>query len=47
MTGDFAKIHRLLKLLQMVQSGTAGEAADIAQELGCTERTIFRDLNDL
>ncbi|MFG0306166.1 MAG: helix-turn-helix transcriptional regulator [Phycisphaerales bacterium JB040] len=44
---QYTRVHRLLKLLTLIQSGQGWTAAKLAAECGVTERTIFRDLNEL
>ncbi|MEX2672875.1 MAG: WYL domain-containing protein [Phycisphaeraceae bacterium] len=38
------KVHRLLRLLTLMQQGDAGNAAVLAGQLGVAERTVYRDL---
>lgn len=47
MAADYTKIHRLLRLIILMQSGDAGNADALAAELGVTTRTVFRDLRVL
>ncbi len=47
---DYTRIHRLLKVLTLIQSGQKATPTELAEECGVDERTIFRDrnvLNDL
>ena len=41
------RIHRLLQLITELQSGTNKTAADLADQLGVSRRTLFRDLATL
>lgn len=43
----YTRVHRLLKVLTLVQSGRATSPAELAAECDVVERTIFRDLNEL
>jgi len=47
MPADYSKMHRLLRLLVLMQQGGAGGAASLARQLGVSERTIYRDLEIL
>ena len=47
MAADYSRIHRLLKILTLIQGSQGWTAARLAQECGTTERTIFRDLKML
>ncbi len=38
------RLHRILQLVTVLQSGTDMTAADLAEEMGVSRRTIFRDL---
>lgn len=40
-------LHRLLRVLTLVQSGPGWTAARLAKEMGVTERTVFRDIKKL
>lgn len=40
-----SRIHRLLKLITLLQTGRPYQANDLAQELNVSRRTLFRDLN--
>ena len=42
-----SRIHRLLRLITMLQSGRSYTADELAEELEVSRRTIFRDLNML
>ena len=42
-----SRIHRLLKLITLLQSRRNYDARDLADELGVSRRTVFRDLNML
>lgn len=46
-TPKYTRIHRLLKVLTLIQSGQKCTPAELAKECGVAERTIFRDLNEL
>ena len=41
------RIHRLLRLIMLLQSGRAGRTYDLTSELGISRRTLFRDLKAL
>lgn len=41
------RVHRLLRIIAMVQSGRPGGAKELAEELGIAERTLYRDLDQL
>lgn len=41
------KIHRILRILMILQSGRWYATSDLAKMMGTSRRTIFRDLNDL
>jgi predicted DNA-binding transcriptional regulator YafY len=43
----YTRVHRLLRILTLVQSRSGWTARDLAAECGVEERTIFRDLNEL
>jgi proteasome accessory factor B len=47
MPADYSRIHRLLKILTLIQGSDDWTARRLAQECGTTERTIFRDLKML
>ncbi|MCC7204864.1 MAG: WYL domain-containing protein [Phycisphaeraceae bacterium] len=47
MATDYGRIHRLLKILVMIQSGRSWSAQSLARECGKSVRTIFRDLRTL
>lgn len=42
-----SRIHRLLRLVTLLQSGRARSAKDLMAELGVSRRTLFRDLKVL
>lgn len=42
-----SRIHRLLRLITSLQSGTTKSAAELAQTMGVSRRTLFRDLATL
>jgi predicted DNA-binding transcriptional regulator YafY len=44
---NLGRIHRLLRLITMMQSGTVRTAAELADELDISRRTLFRDLRTL
>lgn len=44
---DMLRIHRLLRLVTLLQSGTTLAAADLGERLGVSKRTLFRDLATL
>ncbi|TVQ51862.1 MAG: WYL domain-containing protein [Phycisphaerales bacterium] len=44
---SYTRIHRLLRIITLIQSGRPWNAAQLAQECETTERTIFRDLKEL
>ena len=41
------RIHRLLKLIELLQSGQTHNAKQLAEQCGVSRRTIFRDLNTI
>lgn len=43
----YGRIHRLLEILMLIQSGRARTAADLARATGVAERTIYRDLKEI
>ena len=43
----YTRIHRLLNVLTLIQSGQKCKPAELAQACGVDERTIYRDLNEL
>lgn len=47
MPADYSRINRLLKIITLVQSGGRWNARRLAEELGATERSIYRDLKVL
>src|SRR4051812_31718207 len=42
-----ARLARILRLLQLIQSRGRWDAAGLARELECGERTVYRDLQAL
>jgi hypothetical protein len=44
MAADYGRIHRLLKILALIQGGEGWTPRPLAQECGTTERTFCRDL---
>lgn len=47
MAADYSRIHRLLKILTLIQGAEGWTASRLAQECGTTERTIYRDMKML
>ena len=47
MPADYSRIHRLLKILTLIQGQAGWTATRLSVECGVTERTIFRDLKML
>ncbi len=47
MPSDYSRIHRLLKILTLIQGSRGWTAKRLAEECGTTERTIYRDLKML
>ena len=47
MAVDYSRIHRLLKILTLIQGGQGWTCKRLAQECGTTQRTIYRDLSML
>src|SRR4051794_3292301 len=47
MAADYSRIHRLLKILTLIQGSKGWTTKRLAVECGTTERTIFRDLQML
>jgi proteasome accessory factor B len=47
MSADYSRVHRLLRLILLMQQGRAGDARSLADKLGVVERTIYRDLEVL
>jgi len=41
---EYARLHRVLRILQLIQGQTGWTAFRLASECGVTERTIYRDL---
>ena len=46
-SSKYSRIHRLLKVLALVQSGRATSPGELAEACGVTERSIFRDITEL
>ncbi len=44
MAANYKCIHRMLKIITLTQSGDRWTPTRLAQELNCTERTIYRDI---
>ncbi len=44
---DYSRIHRLIRILTLVQTGPGWNAARLAKEMGVTQRSIYRDLKAL
>jgi len=44
---NVSKVHRILSLITLLQSGRNYSAADLARELEVSKRTVYRDLNML
>src|SRR5690348_16859237 len=42
-----SRVHRLLRLITLLQSGRTLSVGDLVLELGVSRRTLFRDLNML
>lgn len=47
MPADYSRIHRLLKIITLIQSGGTWTAPRLAETCGVSERTIYRDLKML
>jgi predicted DNA-binding transcriptional regulator YafY len=47
MASDYKRVHRLIKILSLVQGGGDWTPARLAEEFATSERTIFRDLKIL
>lgn len=47
MAAKYSRIHRLLKIITLIQGSTGWTPARLARECGTTERTIYRDLRML
>jgi predicted DNA-binding transcriptional regulator YafY len=47
MAGDYTRVHRLLKILNLVQGARGKTARELSQECEVTERTLYRDLKML
>ena len=47
MAADYGRIHRLLKVLTLIQGEKGGNAKRLAVECATTERNIYRDLKML
>lgn len=43
----YTRVHRLLKIITLIQANPGWTAKRLAEECGVEERTIFRDLNEL
>ncbi len=44
---DITRLHRVLRLLTILQAGTEQTATQLAERLGISRRTLFRDLKTL
>ena len=44
---NVSRVHRLLRLITLLQGGRNYSAADLARELEVSKRTVYRDLNML
>lgn len=44
---DVSRLHRVLRLLTILQSGSSPSVTELIEELGISKRTLFRDLNIL
>src|SRR5580700_134776 len=47
MAADYSRIHRLLKILMLIQGSKGWTPRTLAGECGTTERTIYRDMKML
>ena len=47
MAADYSRIHRLLKILHLIQGSKGWTPKNLAVECGTTERTIYRDMKML
>src|SRR5690606_8879844 len=47
MSADYSRIHRLLRILTLIQGSDGWTARRLAAECGTTERTIYRDMKML
>src|SRR4051812_42768611 len=47
MAADYSRIHRLLKILTLIQGSKGWTAKTLATECHTTERTIYRDMKML
>src|SRR5688572_16594765 len=47
MASDYGRIHRLLRILTLIQGETGWTSQRLAAECGTTERTIYRDMKML
>ncbi len=47
MAADYSRIHRLLKILTLIQGSSGWTASRLAEACGTTERTIYRDMKML
>lgn len=43
----YTRVHRLLKILTLIRSGSAATPVALAEACGVDQRTIYRDLNEL
>jgi len=44
---DYTRLHRLLHIITLIQSGTGWNVKRLSEKCGATERTIYRDLQTL
>lgn len=44
---DLSRVERLLRIVHLIHSKSGLGAADIARELGCSERNVYRDIRSL
>jgi predicted DNA-binding transcriptional regulator YafY len=47
MPADYSRIQRLLQIVTLIQSGGQWNVPRLAQETGCSERSIYRDIRVL
>jgi predicted DNA-binding transcriptional regulator YafY len=47
MAADYSRIHRLLKILMLIQGSSGWTSRRLAEECGTTQRTVFRDMRML